>query len=184
MAPATPIQLVRRLLGIPQRVAVGGSRGNLAGSICLISPAAGSPVPLPAPTLLVAGELNEVRLEQGDQLLWRQRASSTTAIRGPIVWPIAPLRPGESVLLKMRPRGSSGADFATITLTAASKPALERHTALLQSLGADRQRWSQAIEQAALTHPPLAIALLASPEAPADVQAAAAQLTCGSAASR
>jgi hypothetical protein len=184
VAPTTALQLVRRLLGIPQRVAVGGSRASQDSAVCLISPVAGSPVPLPQPTLLAAGELNEVRLQRGDEVLWRQRASSTTPIIGPIPWPIAPMKPGETLRLRLRPRGASGADFAAITLTAASEQTLAQTTALLQSLGSDRQRWSQAIDQASSTNPALAMALLTSPQAPADFRAAAAQLTCKPSANR
>lgn len=133
----TLLQRLREWIGLNPRQAVGGSRGESATTVCLITPrleasASASPpialVSLPSPTLLAAGELNEVRLEENGRLLWQQRASSTTPISGQIPWPIAPLSPGQEVLLRLRPRGAAGADFATITLRAA--PAAQQQTAL------------------------------------------------------
>ena len=179
VAPPTVLQLVRRLLGIPQQLAVGGSRSSSAPSVCLISPAPGRPVPVAAPTLLAAGELNELRLERSGQVLWQQRASSTAPITGPVAWPIAPLQPGESLQLRLRPRGASGADFATITLTAATADALGRHQELIAGLGRNTASWRAAIERASSTNPALAIALLTDPAAPAEIRAGAAALKCG-----
>ncbi|MEB3324914.1 MAG: hypothetical protein VKM17_06205 [Cyanobacteriota bacterium] len=137
----TLLQRLREWIGLNPRQAVGGSRGESATTVCLITPrleaspkasAPASPptalVNLPRPTLLAAGELNEIRLEENGRLLWQQRASSTTPISGQIPWPIAPLTPGQEVLLRLRPRGAAGADFATITLRAA--PAAQQQTAL------------------------------------------------------
>ena len=133
----TLLQRLRELIGLNPRQAVGGSRGESAKSVCLITPrlesSASLPtavVTLPSPTLLAAGELNEVRLEQGGRLLWQQRASSTTPISGPIAWPLPPLSPGQEMLLRLRPRGASGGDFAEIKLRAGS---------------ADQQREAQAL---------------------------------------
>ena len=181
VAPPTVLQVVRRLLGIPQQLAVGGSRSSSALSVCLVSPAPGRQVPVAAPTLLAAGELNELRLERNGLVIWQERASSTTPITGPVAWPVAPLQPGDTLQLRLRPRGASGADFATITLTAASADELRRHQALIEGLGSSTARWSAAIEQAASTNPALAIALLTSPLAPAEIRAGAAELGCQSA---
>jgi hypothetical protein len=194
VAPPTPLQIVRRLLGIPQRVAVGGSRSSAALAVCLVSPtitgttanpnAAGhipqplAVVPLPTPTLLVAGPLSEIRLERGGVILWRQLASSTQPISGPISWPLPPLQPDESLDLRLRPLGASGADFAAISLKTASAAELERQRTVIQALGNSQERWVQAIDGVANADPALAVALLTTPEAPAAVRASAAGLTC------
>ncbi|WP_411871951.1 hypothetical protein [Vulcanococcus limneticus] len=198
VAPPTPLQIVRRLLGLPQRVAVGGSRSSSALAVCLISPAittseptpaagdgAERPlalVPLPAPTLLAAGPLSEVRLERDGVILWRQLASSTQPITGPIPWPLAPLKGGETLQLRLRPLGASGADLATVSLKAATSADLQRAGDGIRALGSSRERWVQAIDQAASTDPPLAVALLASPRAPAELRTAAGKLQCTGAA--
>ena len=151
----TLLQRLRELIGLNPRQAVGGSRGDSAQTVCLItprleaSPSASPPtalVSLPSPTLLAAGELNEVRLEQGGRLLWQQRASSTTPISGPIAWPLPPLSPGQEMLLRLRPRGASGGDFADIRLRAGSAAQQQEALALLAHPAAQRL---QAIETAA-----------------------------------
>jgi hypothetical protein len=148
----TLLQRLRELIGLNPRQAVGGSRGASAKSVCLISPRLESSgslptavVTLPSPTLLAAGELNEVRLEQGGRLLWQQRASSTTPISGPIAWPLPPLSPGQEMLLRLRPRGASGGDFADIKLQAGSADQQREAQALL----ADPAQRLQAVEAAA-----------------------------------
>lgn len=86
---------------------------------------------LPAPSLIVAEPLNEIRLERTGRLLWRQRASSSTPNSGPIAWPLAPLMPGEELLLRLRTRGASGGDFAEIRLRAGSSQQQRQAMALL-----------------------------------------------------
>jgi len=136
----TLLQRLRELIGLNPRQAVGGSRGTGPGSLCLITPRLEAPsatspptalVSLPSPTLLAAEDLNEVRLEHNGQLLWQQRASSTTPLSGPIPWPLAPLTPGQEMLLRLRPRGSAGGDFATIRLRAATAAQQQAALALL-----------------------------------------------------
>ena len=117
--------------------------------------------------LLAQGPLNELRLEQGDQLLWQQRASSTQAIEGPVAWPIRPLQPGEVVTLKVRPRGASGGDFASYTLRAADAATLQANQRQLDALGSDAKAWSHAIESLDPMQGAKAAALLSSPMAPA-----------------
>lgn len=174
----TLLQRLREWIGLNPRQAVGGSRGESSNTVCLISPrleasAAASPavtvVNLPSPTLLAVGELNEVQLEQNGRLLWQQRASSTTPLSGPIPWPIAPLSPGQEVLLRLRPRGAAGADFATITLRAA--PAAQQQTAL--ALLANPSARLNAIESAARSgRSALASELVFAPlaQVPADLE--------------
>jgi len=191
VAPTTPLQLVRRLLGIPRRMAVGGSRGGMPLSVCLISPAITaapqSPssralplalLPVATPTLLADGALNEVRLERNGQLLWQRRASSTQPIEGAIPWPLQPLQPGERVQLVLRPRGASSGDVATIELRALSATDLQRTSRRIQSLGDPPQRWLAAIDQAAGSDPALAMALLTHPQAPPSVSVLAGRLGC------
>jgi hypothetical protein len=136
---ATLVERLRRLLNLSPPLAVGGSRSGAGSAVCVISPRfqhhadgrAIAAVALPQPTLLAAEPLNEVRLIKDGRIVWQQRASSTEPIEGPIPWPLQPLQPGESVLLRLRPRGASGSDFADIQLVAASKVEQQRAQALL-----------------------------------------------------
>ena len=136
------VERLRKLLGITTpRVAVGGSRSGGDDQICLISPLIrqtsnalpAATTALRKPTLLAAEELNELRIERDGQILWRQRATSTTALAGPIPWPLDPLRPGERVTLWLRPRGSAGGDFAKVALIAAGSSQQQNAETLLNN---------------------------------------------------
>lgn len=174
------VERLRKLLGITNpRVAVGGSRSGGDDQICLISPLIrqtsnalpAATTALRKPTLLAAEELNELRIERDGQILWRQRATSTTALAGPIPWPLDPLRPGERVTLWLRPRGSAGGDFAKVALIAAGSSQQQNAETLLNN-----PRGRLAAVQAAATagDDQLALELLYAPLDP--VPPAVAQL--------
>jgi hypothetical protein len=168
--PRSVIQKLRDFLGLNPPVAVGGSRSSGELSACLLSPWPGQPVGVSTPVLLAEGPLNELRLEQGDQLLWQLRASSTQAIEGPVAWPIRPLQPGEVITLKVRPRGASGGDFATYTLRTADAATLQTNQRQLDALGSDPKAWSRVIESLGPKQASQAAALLSSPMAPAGLR--------------
>jgi hypothetical protein len=173
---ATLVERLRRLLNLTPPLAVGGSRSGTAQEVCLLSPWLGAAlqpmavVPTATPTLLSAGPLNEVQLLRNNRIVWQQRASSTEAISGAIPWPIEPLLPGEQVVLRLRPRGASGGDFAAITLQAADAATLQRVQSLLTALQARPEGWQAAIEREAGANPAVAVALAGDPSAPAAVQ--------------
>jgi hypothetical protein len=160
------IQKLRAFLGVNPPIAIGGSRGSDAQSVCLLSPWPGQPVGVTTPVLQAAGPLNELRLEQGDQLLWQQRASSTKAIEGPVAWPIQPLKPGDVITLKVRPRGASGGDFASFTLRVADAATLQANQRQIEALGSDASAWSRALEGFGPNQGAKVAALLSSSGAP------------------
>jgi hypothetical protein len=137
----TVLQQLRELIGYNPRQAVGGSRSGAGSGVCLITPrfqqhadgTAIATVALPEPTLLAAEALNEVRLIRDGRIVWQRRASSTEPIEGPIPWPLQPLAPGDTVLLRLRPRGAAGSDFADIQLVAVSEAEQQRALTLLSS---------------------------------------------------
>ena len=175
--PRSVIQKLRDFLGLTPPVAVGGSRSGSELSACLLSPWPTQPVGVSTPVLQAAGPLNELRLEQGEQLLWQQRASSTQAIEGPVPWPIRPLKPGEVLSLKVRPRGASGGDFATYTLRTADAATLQANQRLIETLGTDPQAWYRTINSLGPKQAAQVAALLSSPAAP---QALRQSLQCTS----
>ena len=168
--PRSVIQKLRDFLGLNPPVAVGGSRSSGDLRVCLLSPWPGQPVGVTTPVLLAAGPLNELRLEQGDQVLWQQRASSTQAIEGPVAWPIRPLKPGEGMTLKVRPRGASGGDFASYVLRAADAATLQANQLQLEALGSDLKAWNALIENTAPQQIPSITGLLSSPLAPTELR--------------
>jgi hypothetical protein len=172
----TLLQRIRQLIGLNRPIAAGGSCSSAALAVCVITPRteldakgqARALVPLPRPTILAAGPLNEVRIDRAGQPIWRQRASSTAAIEGPIGWPVDdPIQPGEQLTLLLRPRCTSGGDFARIELTGASASEMEANQSLVTRLGGDVKAWLNAVD-AALDRQqvPLAWALLFAPQDP------------------
>lgn len=157
--PATKpslLERIRQLIGLNRPIAAGGSRSSAALTVCVISPRAEldsrgkarALLSLPRPTILTAASLNEVRIDRDGQPIWRQSASSTAAIEGPIDWPLDPIRPGEQLTLLLRPRGASGGDFARIELTGASASEMEANQSLITRLGSNGNAWLKAVDQA------------------------------------
>lgn len=151
----TALQRIRELLGLNPPIAVGGSRSDTAVEVCMISPhlaitpsgEAVATVAMGRPTLLAVGPLNEVRIERGGRVVWQRLATSSEAIEEPIAWPIDPLQPGETVEVKLRPKGTPGGDFAVIHLMGASAEQMQQAETLVEGLGADPGLWQRAIEQ-------------------------------------
>ena len=131
-----------------------GAGGSLA--ICLLSPAAGPEIqgkveavsPVAAPTIFARGQFEEIRLERGGRVLWSQRSDGVAPLEGPIAWPLPPLRPGERLLLRLRPAGISGDNFANVEVLGAGAATLKATARLRQSLGRDPAAWRRAVIQA------------------------------------
>jgi hypothetical protein len=168
------LQRLRQLLGLGRPTAVGGSRSDAGEAICVLTPVTTglgqgdvAKTPLATPTILAIDPLNEVRIEAGGQMVWQRLASSKAPIEGPIPWPIAAIRPEQTVLIRLRPRGANGGDFATLQLRGAPAAEMASATALLQSLGPEESQWMAAIEQQLRQgNRALAWELLFSPQAP------------------
>lgn len=132
-APArqrTWLQQLRAQFGYNPPLAPGGSRApgqEQEGSICLITPQpklqdpATALVTMPSPTLVSQQPLAEWRLEdsQGRKLAGAL-ARSDRPIEGPIAWPLPPLQPDQTVILRLRSMQASGSDDVEIRLQAAS----------------------------------------------------------------
>lgn len=164
MPPAAPLPgLVAILAAVLPLGALPGRSGSDAGAavspaqdVCLIAPRAdidGSGraralVPIGRPTLFAVGEMETVRLERGGRMVWQQHSSVQAPIRGPIAWPVAPLLPGERVVLWLRPsQAPPGNLFAAIELIGAPAPVMGRGENLLSSLGMDPGAWLRAFEK-------------------------------------
>lgn len=170
------IQKLRAFLGLNPPVAVGGSRSGDGAPICLVSPWPGATVGLSRPVLQAVGPLNELRIERAGVIVWRQRASSTQPIEGPVAWPIEPLNPGEAFTIRVRPRGAAGGDFAAFPFKVASAEVLAANQRQIAALGSDPAAWVRALAQLSPRQGALAAALLSSPDAPADLRGG---LGCG-----
>ncbi len=104
-------------------------------------------VPLPRPTLFLRDPLAEIRLEQGDTLVWSAFALQDVPLEGPLPWPLAPLAPGQRFTLRLRPLGATPSQFASLLLQAAPSRRLKAGDNLLRALLAGpATAWRPTIE--------------------------------------
>jgi hypothetical protein len=143
-----------------------------AAAVCVVAPRveavdeadAAGVVPVSRPRLLVIEPLQELRLER----LGAGQAVPGTALPMPLDWPLAPIEPGETVLLRLRPQGAAATAFAHVLLVGAPQARMTATAELIKLLGKVPQAWLAAIETALLAGDvPVAWALLFAPQAPA-----------------
>lgn len=147
-----------------------------AAAVCVVAPrvepveeadAAGM-VPVARPRLVVIEPLQELRIERAGAASWRQLAPRGAALPMPLDWPTAPIQPGETVLVRLRPREAAADAFAHVLLVGASQPRMEATRRLIGALAAEAPAWLAAIEAALQAGDvSLAWALLFAPESPA-----------------
>jgi hypothetical protein len=70
----------------------------------------------PTPTLLAEGPLAEVQIWRGEELLWRQQATSNRPIEGPIAWPLRPMDLEDRFIIRLRPYGAPVGSNACIII--------------------------------------------------------------------
>lgn len=124
-------------------------------------------VPVPDPSLVVIEPLQELRIERAGQPVWRRQARPGSTLPVPFLWPTAPIRPGETVLVRLRPQQAPSDAFAHVLLVGAPAGRMAATADLLKSLGGSPDGWLLAIEAALQGGDvPLAWALLFAPQAP------------------
>lgn len=151
-----------------------------AAAVCVVAPRveavdeadAAGVVPVSRPRLLVIEPLQELRLERlgagQPPRSWRRLAVPGTALPMPLDWPLAPIEPSETVLLRLRPQGAAATAFAHVLLVGAPQARMTATAELIKLLGKVPQAWLAAIETALLAGDvPVAWALLFAPQAPA-----------------
>ena len=150
---ATLLQRIRALLGIVQPIETAGTRGR-SQKVCVISPFVNSLdqvaiIPTEKPSIKVLEPLNELSVETEDELtIWKIVGSSTSAIKGLISWPVDPIRPGQRLIMVIRPRGASGGEVARIELKGASKNVMEQTEHLLNSFNGNPKKWEESLNEA------------------------------------
>ena len=171
---ATPsaMQIIRRLLGVSQRVAAAGSRSDQGLGVCLITPSLNfkqndkeNIVLFSRPAFVSKEPLNEIQISLGTQQ-WRALASSKKDVERIVDWPFLPLKGGETIVIRLRPKGAAGGDYSELRFTAASSEVLAQNSALVMGLGSNEKSWINSIKSKSSQDPKLAIALLFSPSAP------------------
>jgi len=120
---------VKRLLQeapTPIPLLVSGARSTDLAELGLINPRVelnpqGEPVALAVcstPTIWADRPLAEILIERDGMPVWQKLATSKEPIEGPIAWPLEPLLPGGSFILKLRPYGATGGVYAKANLLA------------------------------------------------------------------
>ena len=144
--------------------------------LCVLSPRvepideadASGEVPTAFPTLLVVEPLQQVRVETAQgRLLWSRQAAAGRPLALPLFWPLPPLQPGQSVLLRLQPLGAAADAFAHVRLRAAGPARMASTASLMRTLGQRVDAWMAAINRALNSGDvPLAWALLYARQAP------------------
>lgn len=170
------------LLPISWLLVAALGRPGPAVAVCVVAPRveavdegdARGEVPVGAPDLVVIEPLSEVRIERPGQASWSRRAAPGQVLTSPLAWPVAPIAPGEAVLVRLRPQQAPEATFAHIELIGAQADRMRATTELIASLGQRPDAWLAAIEAALVADDvPLAWALLFHPRLPSDPTLAA-----------
>ena len=178
--PKTLIERVREFLNLEPVEAVGGSRGNESTKVCLISPVSSRDgtkhtiwIGLSDPIIASSEPLNEIIVERNGIPTWSKLASSNQFIDQPIIWPIAPLKPGERVTLKLRPVHASGMDFVEFYLIALTDNGLVSTENIEDDLRQENITIIDAIRQAHLLNQRNRLAQLMSSRLAWEVEGAA-----------
>jgi hypothetical protein len=128
-------------------------------------------VPIGRPTIFSTDSLEEVRIERNGDRLWQRQARPGQVIEGPIRWPLAPIRAGETLLLLLRPRGAGEDDFAMVSLQGDPAARMASAEAEMERLRKDPAAWWRAVQRAIDREDlPLAIAYLFAFEGPSSPQ--------------
>ncbi len=175
--PVNPWSLAAALLTLTPAWALQQPEDPVA--VCVVAPrvepvAEGDAlgvVPAPSPQLVVLEPLRELRIEREGRAVWQRLAPVGQPLRSPLPWPIAPIQPGEVLLLRLRPEQAPEGAFAHVRLVGASAERMASTAALIRSLGQKPLAWLAAIEQALEANDvPLAWTLLFSPQLPVDAE--------------
>jgi hypothetical protein len=177
------LQRLRQLLHLQPVEAVGGSRGQHRLKLCLLSPVAipthpvdssdahgGESgmlmVPVTTPMLVTSQPLSEIVLEENGAVLWQELASSRQPLSPVRHWPIAPIQPGQQLILKLRAEGSGGSDYALFRLQLADNATIKMAQALQQAVATNPSGWQRRLKHAAVSGDHATAAILLSSPAP------------------
>jgi hypothetical protein len=164
------VQVIRELIGLPKRVAAGGSRSNMNMSVCLITPVITEmgdyPTAIavvPEPTIVTSEKLNEIvirRADRSQEILYRKRSSSTKAVNNILEWPLKPIQENEKFILELRALKSSGSDKAKIIIKGTDAETLNKNQILIQNMRTGDSREMHTLLQKEEGSFPLKINLL------------------------
>ena len=143
-------------------------------SICLLTPTLvrgednilSAEIKVDKPTIYSLKPLNEIKIIKGNKILWREIATSSKKIVGPINWPLDPIERGDQFKLSLRAEGASLGSEVNINLIADEKEKLNDLDEIVSKLGDSKSSWIKSINKNIKIDKDTGLTLLFSEKAP------------------
>ena len=118
------------------------------------------------PTIYSLKPLNEIKIIKDNKILWREIATSSKKIEGPINWPLDPIERGDQFKLSLRAEGASLGSEVNINLIADEKEKLNDLDEIVYKLGDSKSSWIKSINKNIKIDKDTGLTLLFSGKAP------------------
>ena len=161
-------------VAIPSKTRAINEVNNIYPKLCILSPFVDSSqniqkkvtaVSFDKPIIYSPDPINEIIISKNGEVLWKKKGLSINErIKGPIPWPINPIKSKEEYLLSIRPKGLPSGEFAKILINSGSE--VIKFDDLVDSLGNNKNKWIKTINLSLKTDKNLAFALLLSEKLP------------------
>ena len=143
-------------------------------SICLLTPTLvrgednilSAEIKVDKPTIYSLKPLNEIKIIKDNKILWREIATSSKKIEGPINWPLDPIERGDQFKLSLRAEGASLGSEVNINLIADEKEKLNDLDEIVSKLGDSKSSWIKSINKNIKIDKDTGLTLLFSEKAP------------------
>ena len=143
-------------------------------SICLLTPTLvrgednilSAEIKVDKPTIYSLKPLNEIKIIKDNKILWREIATSSKKIEGPINWPLDPIERGDQFKLSLRAEGASLGSEVNINLIADEKENLNDLDEIVSKLGDSKSSWIKSINKNIKIDKDTGLTLLFSEKAP------------------
>ena len=142
--------------------------------ICLLTPSVvrgednilSAEIKVDKPTIYSLKPLNEIKIIKDNKILWREIATSSKKIEGPINWPLDPIERGDQFKLSLRAEGASLGSEVNINLIADEKEKLNDLDEIVSKLGDSKSSWIKSINKNIKIDKDTGLTLLFSDKAP------------------
>ena len=143
-------------------------------SICLLTPTLfrgednilSAEIKVDKPTIYSLKPLNEIKIIKDNKILWREIATSSKKIEGPINWPLDPIERGDQFKLSLRAEGASLGSEVNINLITDEREKLNDLDEIVSKLGDSKSSWIKSINKNIKIDKDTGLTLLFSDKAP------------------
>ena len=143
-------------------------------SICLLTPTLvrgednilSAEIKVDKPTIYSLKPLNEIKIIKDNKILWRETATASKKIEGPINWPLDPIEQGDQFKLSLRAKGASLGSEVNINLITDEKEKLNDLDEIVSKLGDSKSSWIKSINKNIKIDKDTGLTLLFSEKAP------------------